>query len=227
MEHNTLKLTVSEIELVVNLFVRGFPRSDVISELCVRFPNRFPAETLDKDKLSNHLRKYDPSSKGFSVKYERIFAIHQQRLFDVLGDDYERLWVSVREDVFAQVEALRLRIGQIETHIDLLYREQMIWLKKKIESKTFEALVDGKVVVSDHQLQRAHQQVIDIDKQLQQWYKIRRQEEDRLFQMFFALRKLENEHLRETARICEAEIQYDEAPLFSNFDTPIDTLKGA
>lgn len=186
-----LQLSVDEIDFVASLFARGTPRSDVVRELTYKYPDRFPAETVDPDKLSNHLRKYDPRSNGFSQKYHHIIAFHENALRKAMGDDYESLWEILREDVFARVKKLRVSIGDIDGNIEMLERESMELLRLKNGQKDIV------------QYQMYHSQWLDMDKQMQKWHEIRGKEEERLFRMFFALRELEGKMLNQTVAFVE------------------------
>ena len=187
-----LQLSVEEIDLVASLFARGTPRSDVVRELTHQYPDRFPAETVDTDKLSNHLRKYDPRSNGFSQKYHHIIAFHENAIRKAMGDHYESLWAEIREDVFARVQQLRVHIGDIDGHIDMLQRELMDLLRRKNAQKEI------------NQYEMYHRQWVDMDKQMARWYELRGKEEERLYKMFFGLRELEGKMLNQTASVMEA-----------------------
>ena len=182
-----LQLSVEEIDFVASLFARGTPRSDVVRSLTHQYPDRFPAETIDTYKLSNHLRKYDPRSNGFSQKYEHLIALHTAEIRKSMGEHYEHLWKELRDDVYAQVRKLRSSIGDIDSHIAMLEQETMDLLRVKKAEK------DKK------QYEVYHAQLIDIDKQVQKWHEIRGKTEERLFRMFFALRELEGKMLNQTA----------------------------
>ena len=187
-----LQLTVNEINFVASLFARGTPRGDVVRELTHQYPDRFPAETVDSDQLSNHLRKYDPRSNGFSHKYHHIIALHENAIRKAMGDDYEHLWAEIREDVFGRVKQLRVSIGDIDGHIEMLQREAMDLLRRKNAEKEI------------RQYEMYHAQYIDLDKQMQKWHEVRGKEEERLFRMFFALQELEGKMLNQTASVMEA-----------------------
>lgn len=175
-----LQLSVDEIEYVVSMFARGNPRKDVVKSLIREFPDRYPDDAVEfRNKLSDHLRKYDPSSKGFAEKYYAMLNMHQQEIQDAMGALYTQQYESLRDNILLRVDRQAESLANIDRKIEML--DDMWWkVSLSVERQT-----------SENWVRLEHKRLIEIDKQMQKWHEIRRKEEEHLAKLFFALKDFE------------------------------------
>ena len=175
-----LQLTVDEIEFVASLFARGNPRKDVVKSLIREFPERYPDDAVElRNKLSDHLRKYDPSSKGFAEKYHLMITYHQQEIQDAMGALYKEQYESLRDNILLRVDRQAESLSGIDRKIEML---DELWLKCSLSVERQKNM---------DWVQCEHNRLIEIDKQMQKWHEIRRKEEEHLAKLFFALKEFE------------------------------------
>ena len=173
-------MPADELEYVMSQLARGNPRGDVVKMLIKESPDRYPdTDIAFRRKLSGHLRRHDPSSKGFAEKYYAMLNLHRETIAEEMGTLYKEQYESLRDNILLRVDRQAENLSSIDRKIELF------------DDQWFQAMELGKRQKSMPWVQCEHNRLIEIDKQMQKWHEIRSKEEEHLIKLFFPLKGLE------------------------------------
>ena len=181
-----IRLSPEETDLVIHMFAKGSPRSEVVKILSRNYPEAHPTHEEDyRQKLSGYLRKYDPTSTGFSQKYAERVEIVRQEIRDTLGNTYQDEVRNLQDNLLAQVKSQMESLSCIDARIDALNIE---WQQARHNTEQ-QGKGQARYTATFNEVQ--HRRLIEIDKQIQKWHEIRLKEEIHLANLFFALKNYE------------------------------------